>query len=147
MPSLDWQYAVLLLNPCVRQLTNKIGATRVKDAWIKGVFSFPLEDKRYSLQTRGLWGTTKIGGLLSSPEWMLSVTSRAIVKRPQAMGCMEYVLTGSNYSNSLVPKGLKPVDYLWWRLEHYFEITRSDSCLFTDDLLADTLKAAEWMFQ
>ena len=105
-------------------------------------------DNRYSLQCKGQEGVFRFLGIIRSPEWMVAVTVRHIVKTPSSIkhGIAEYRLTGSNLANSLVPDNLSDIDYLWWRLSHYFKISKNKPYDFSDGILQFCIDAARIMW-
>lgn len=141
----------------IHQLVNRLGKKRFRDAQIapRKIYDFsdppwsiPLNDSRYSLQLSN-------GGVIDffkkkkdSPEWMVAVTARQIAIHPEQFRFqfIEYKLTGSNEKNALVPEGISELEYLWWRLEHYFGINSNNAALFTDELLTFALNLAKLMW-
>ncbi len=154
----------LYFDPRMRQLVNRIGKKRVKDAQKisseeanrKGKFIdsfeppwvFDFDDRKYYLQSRNKFRINFLLKTVNSLEWMIAVTARQIAIRPDQFRFqfIEYKLTGSNEKNALVPQGLSEVDYLWWRLREYFEITPKSPALITDELLIFSLNMAKLMW-
>lgn len=153
----------LLLDPRVHQLVKKVGKKRVEDAIeldlrkngtinsYEPPWNFPSNDPRFSLQAKSFYGLWGMLGKIKSPEWMLVITARQIALDEDSLRfgfvAIEYRLTDSNALSSQVPERCDRLNYLWWRLDRYFQINRvQESSLVTDDLLQFTLDSARLMW-
>lgn len=106
-------------------------------------WTFPLDDRRCAMQTVRSASIQGTRDFLRSPEWMIALTCREIVRAQdgnawQLLGChqVEYRLMLDNRANAYLPLGkLTPAEFLWQRLEHYCGITKDDPYQFTTELL------------
>jgi hypothetical protein len=139
------------LDPRMRQFVALIEKKRIVDHEYPPR-GFPFGDPRWSFQTTSDPLIGRVRGLFKSPEWMVAVTCREIALAGSdyflfGATLVEYKLTNKNSACAKLPsKFMSKTEYLWWRLEHYFDISRRNPCFMSDSLLEDSLQISEIFF-
>ena len=106
-------------------------------------------DPKFSLQlSKSKNWISRAIGFYRSPEWMVVTTAYhlARVRDPLERTVLEYRLTGSNERNAKVPSNLSQVDYIWWRLQEYFGISKDCPSYFQEKDLVEILNHLRFLY-